>query len=101
MNIQFLKGSFKSTELSYLSKNKKHVFKFKFIPKGYQVKIKCLKHPSFNGKSSHPAKCHLYRSKYICFINGKEPKNMDRAKELAAQWAEYFLDYRITGKVQK
>ena len=101
MNISIIKGCFRSTQLTYISKNKKHKFKFEFFPQGNQVKIKCLDHPSYNGKSSDPEKTHLYRSKFICFIQGKEPKTMKRAKQLAAQWAEYFLDYRITGKVQR
>lgn len=101
MNNTIVEGYFSGTPLTYLSKNRLHVFKFEFVPRHNHVDIKCTQHPSYNGQNADPNKTHLYRSNFICFIKGKEPANMSRARALAAQWAEYFLDYRITGKVQR
>jgi hypothetical protein len=53
-----------------------------------------------NGRSSDPAKTHLFRSGKLCFISGKEPFSQSHAESLAAQWAEYFLEYSRTGQVQ-
>ena len=101
MNNNIIQGCFSGATATYLSKDRKHVFKFEFIPENNHVDIKCTQHPSYNGQDPDPEKTHLYRTNFICFIKGKEPTNMSRAKELAAQWAEYFLDYRQTGKVQR
>lgn len=101
MNTKILSGTFCSTQKVYRSKNGSYYFTFEFIVKGSHINIFCTKHPSFNGKSSNPRKTHLFHSGKICFIEGREPKTKVRAEELAAQWAEYFLDYRQTGKVQK
>lgn len=84
----------------YRSKCGRFYFTFEFIKKNSYVDVFCRKHPSFNGKSSNPRKTHLFNSGKICFISGREPKTQQRAEQLAAQWAEYFLDYRVTGNVQ-
>ena len=99
MNITLLKGNFYSTKI-YRSKKGSHYFTFKFIDRGNLVDVFCVKHPSFNGKSSSPHKTHLFHSGKVCFVKGREPKKQSRAEKLAGQWAEYFLDYRKTGKVQ-
>ncbi len=101
MNTRILSGKFNSTEKIYRSKNGNYYFTFKFVPNGSHIDVFCPKHPSFNGKSSNPRKTHLFDSGKICFVSGRAPKTQSRAQELAAQWAEYFLDYRLTGKVQK
>ena len=100
MNTKLLQGVFCSTKKVYRSKNGRHYFTFNFVDKGSNYDVFCTNHPSFNGKSSNPRKTHLFRSKKICFVDGREPKTQSRAEQLAAQWAEYFLDYRQTGKVQ-
>lgn len=100
MNTKILKGTFYSTKKVYRSKNGSYYFTFKFIDKGNHHDVFCTKHPSFNGKSSNPRKTHLFHSGEICFVSGRAPKTQSRAEKLAAQWAEYFLDYRQTGKVQ-
>ena len=86
--------------LTYRSKNGQHYFAFRFHPRNGTIEISCTRHPSFNGRSSDPVKTHLFRSGELCFASGQEPRTVARAKSLAAQWAEYFLDYLKTGKVQ-
>lgn len=100
MNATIIEGIFDSTPKIYRSKNGSYHFTFNFVNKGRHIDVFCTKHPSFNGKSSNPRKTHLFHSGKICFVDGREPKTQLRAEELAAQWAEYFLDYRQTGKVQ-
>jgi len=100
MNANIIEGTFYSTEKIYRSKNGRYDFKFKFVGKGSRIDVFCTKHPSFNGESSNPKKTHLFHSGKLCFVAGHEPQTQSRAEELAAQWAEYFLDYRQTGKVQ-
>lgn len=99
MNQIILKGRFNSRK-TYRSKNGSHYFTFEFVNKWGRIDVFCTKHPSFNGQSSNPHKTHLYHSGKVCFVKGREPKTQSRAEELAAQWAEYFLDYRQTGKIQ-
>ena len=86
--------------ITYRSKNGKHHFKFKFSKAGSHIEIFCTQHPSLNGRSSNPHKTHLFRSGRVCFVNGREPKTQAHAQELAAQWAEYYLEYRRIGQVQ-
>ncbi|RKY10508.1 MAG: hypothetical protein DRP56_00765 [Planctomycetota bacterium] len=100
MNTKILNGVFNSTMKIYRSKNGGDYFNFKFVNRGHHFDVFCTKHPSFNGKSSNPHKTHLFHSGKVCFVEGREPKTRRRAEELAAQWAEYFLDYRQTGKIQ-
>jgi hypothetical protein len=99
MNTKVVNGTFHSMKI-YRSKNGSHHFTFKFVGRISHIDVFCTKHPSFKGKSSNPHKTHLYHSGKVCFIAGREPKTQKRAEELAAQWAEYFLEYRRTGKVQ-
>ncbi len=42
-----------------------------------------------------------FRSGKLCFVAGREPRSLARAEQLAAQWAEYFCEYRRTGKTQR
>jgi len=90
-----------STTLKYRSRNGRHVFEFVFKNTGSRFEIRCTKHPSLNGRDSDPRKTHLFRSKKVCFTSGKEPRSLSRSKELAAQWAEYLIEYIRTGKVQR
>ena len=100
MNTKIVIGTFNSKEKIYRSKNGSHYFTFNFVGRVSHIDVFCKKHPSFNGQSSNPRKTHLFHSGKVCFIAGREPKTQTRAEELAAQWAEYFLNYRQTGKVQ-
>ncbi|MBI9017055.1 MAG: hypothetical protein JEZ07_07340 [Phycisphaerae bacterium] len=85
---------------TYRSKNGQHYFKFRFVQNGSICNIYCDKHPGFNGKNTNPEKTHLFRSGKICFYAGKEPANIQKARKLAGQWAEYMLEYRRTGITQ-
>ena len=100
MNTIILSGTFYSEMKTYCSKKGSYYFFFKFVTKGSYIDVYCTRHPSFNGRSSNPEKTHLFRSGQLCFVSGKEPKTRSRAEQLAAQWAEYFLEYRRTGKTQ-
>jgi hypothetical protein len=33
-------------------------------------------------------------------VEGRGPRTRERAEELAGQWAEYFLEYRKSGRAQ-
>jgi hypothetical protein len=50
--------------------------------------------------TQNPHLTHLFDSGKICFVEGRQPRDMSRAKQLAAQWAECFLEYRRTGVAQ-
>jgi len=100
MNTVILSGTFYSETKTYCSKKGLFHFIFKFVPNGSHVDVYCTRHPSLNGRDSNPEKTHLFRSGKLCFVEGKEPRTQSRAETLAAQWAEYFLEYRRTGKTQ-
>lgn len=101
MNLTIIPGVFTGVKKPYRSKDGAHYFVFKFNDKGNYIDIICKKHPSFNGRSSNPRKTHIFHSGKLCFVPGREPRYQWRAEQLAAQWAEYFLEYRRTGQVQK
>jgi len=101
MNLRIIPGIFNGIKKTYLSKNGAHYFVFEFIDKSNRIEINCKKHPSLNGRSSNPEKTHLFHSGMLCFVSGREPRSLCRAEQLAAQWAEYFLEYRKTGQVHK
>ena len=100
-NANIIIGTFFATKKTYRSKDATHFFVFNFVNRSGHIDIFCKRHPGFNGQSSSPEKCHLFHSGKLCFISGKAPTSQWRAEELAAQWAEYFLEYRRTGKVQE
>lgn len=101
MNTSITESIFDTNKIIYKSKIGSHYFAFKFVNKGGYFDIFCLNRPSLNGKSASPSKTHLYHSGKICFVSGREPNTISCAKKLTAQWAEYYSDYRITGKVQQ
>ena len=100
MNAKILPGRFHANIKTYRSKDGKFCFAFDFVSCGAYIDIYCTERPSLNGKDSNPHKTHLYPSGKVCFIKGKEPKTQSQAERLAAQWAEYYLEYRKTGKAQ-
>ena len=85
---------------TYVSKDCQHRFQFRFVQENGHIDIYCVAHPSHNGKDPDPHKTHLFSSGKVCIAQGREPTTEARAKELAAQWAEYFLEYRRTGVAQ-
>ena len=98
MNKEIISGTFYGIKKTYRSKNGRYLFTFEFINKGSYIDISCSNPPSLNGRSSAVEKTHIWPSNKICFVNGKEPKNMSRAQDLASQWAEYYLNYIKTGE---
>ena len=101
MNTNIVIGTFFGTKKTYRSKNGAYLFEFNFIDRDSHIEMYCTKHPSFNGQDKTPSECHLYRNGKISIVSGKEPHSRWRAEQLAAQWAEYFLEYRRTGKSQE
>ena len=101
MNTNIIAGIFCSLTKWYRSKDGQHLFGFRFVNQGSCVDVYCIKHPSFGGRDPDPHKTHLFSSGKLCFVSGREPPNQARAEELAAQWAEYFLEYRRTGSTQR
>ena len=88
-------------KIHYRYRDHEFIFRFVKTPERDHFVIECLKHPGFNGQDSDPHKTHLYRNNTICFISGREPKTLQRCKELAGQWAKYFVEYRETGIAQQ
>jgi hypothetical protein len=84
----------------YRSKDGRHLFAFDFAPSGEFVEVFCRKRPPLNGKDPSDRKTHIFSSGKICFVSERRPKTMNRAEELAAQWAEYYLEYCRTGIAQ-
>ena len=76
------------------------IFSFRFAPDGSHVAICCSRYPPLNGRDASVSKTHIFDSGELCFVSGKEPRTQARAEELAAMWAEYYLQYRITGIAQ-
>ena len=84
----------------YRPKNGRDFFNFRFKDRGDHVDIFCSCHPPLSGRDSDVNKTHLFSSGQLCFVSGREPRSQARAEELAAQWAEYYLEYRRTGITQ-
>jgi len=101
INSNIVFGKFFGTKITYRSKNGSYLFVFNFVDRGRYIEMYCTKHPSFNGQDKTPSKCHLYGNGKISILSGKEPRSWSRAESLAAQWSEYFLEYRRTGQVQE
>ncbi len=85
----------------YRSEDGEHYFTFRFQPQADHVDIHVLSHPGFNGQDASAHKTHLFADGKVCLVAGREPQDMDRALELAKQWAEYFVQYRATGVAQQ
>ncbi|MFG0285172.1 MAG: hypothetical protein ACF8R7_12180 [Phycisphaerales bacterium JB039] len=85
---------------TYRSKDGLHYFTFRFKRTFGGVEVYCTRHPSLMGRDSDPHKTHLFRSGRICFTAGGRPRTQGRAEQLAGQWAEYYLEYRRSGRVQ-
>jgi len=100
MNTKIVPGKFHSKTITYCSKDGNHLFSFQFVDRGNYFDIYCTYHPSFNGQDPNPRKTHIWNSGLICFVDGKEPRSWSEAEKYAAQWAEYFLEYRKTGITQ-
>jgi len=100
MNNILLAGIFLGVKKYYKSRNGRYYFNFKFEDKGSYIETYCTYHPSLDGRDSNPDKTHLFSSGKLCFVSGREPRSMARAEALARQWAEYFLEYRLTGTTQ-
>jgi len=100
MNTKIISGKFHSNTKNYRSRNGHHYFTFNFVDQGSYLNIFCTYHPSINGKDSDPHKTHLFPSGKVCFVEGREPRTQSQAEKMAAQWAEYFLEYRKTGIAQ-
>lgn len=101
MNTCMAPGQFMSAKRYYRSKDGRNYFNFKFVPSGSHVEVYCTVHPPLNGRDADPHKTHLFSSGKICFTSGRGPRTQSRAEQLAAQWAEYFLEYRRTGVPQR
>lgn len=84
----------------YRSLNGRWFFKFAFAPEGGHIAIYCLSRPSLRGQDPDPHKTHVFSTGKLCFTAGCEPREQQRAEELARQWAEYILGYRRTGIAQ-
>ena len=93
-------GESSAIKRSYRSKNGQGYFNFRFKDQGDHIDIFCSGHPPLNGRDPDVNKTHLFSSGKLCFVSGREPRSQARAEELAAQWAEYYLEYRRTGITQ-
>jgi hypothetical protein len=84
----------------YRSADGRWMFQFAFAPESDEIAVYCLAHPPLGDRDPDPHKTHLFSSGKLCFVEGRGPRDQDRAEELARQWAEYFLEYRRTGVAQ-
>lgn len=84
----------------YRSKDGSSLFQFQFVPQDGELAVYCTSRPSLNGRDPDPHKTHLFPSGRLCFVEGRGPRDQGRAEDLAGQWAEYFLEYRRTGRTQ-
>lgn len=89
------------TKRHYLSRDGRHMFAFEFVSRGGAIDVYCRSKPPLGGRDPDPHKTHLFSSGKVCFVSGREPTSRSRAEQLAAQWAEYFLEYRRTGVPQR
>lgn len=87
-----------NTKKYYRSKKGRYYFNFEFINTDSHIDIFCRNHPPLNGRDSDVVKTHLFSSGKICFVSGKEPRTQARAEQLAAQFAEYYANYILTGE---
>lgn len=101
MNTKIISVKFHGSIKTYRSENGQHYFIFEFSYNGNYFVINCQKRPSLNGRDPSVENTHLYKSNNICFIEGKEPRTLSEAQSRAKEWAEYFLEYRRTGKTQR
>jgi hypothetical protein len=85
---------------TYRSRDGKHYFMFNFTPTADEVEVHCNRHPSLNGRDPDPRRTHIFSSRKLCFVSGRAPTTIGRARELARQWAEYLLEYIRTGEAQ-
>lgn len=98
--MKIVSGVFNASKKTYRSKDGRCLFGFDFTSNNGHIDVFCHQCPSLNGRDSDPHKTHRFRSGRLCFVSGKEPRTQGRAEELAAQWAEYYLEYRRTGVAQ-
>ena len=84
----------------YRSRDGAALFRFAFKDLGDHIAIYCLVRPDFGGHDADSHKTHLFSSGQLCFVAGREPRDLAHAERLAQQWAEYFLEYRRTGVAQ-
>lgn len=82
----------------YRTEDGQHDFGFDFKEKADFIEIYCFQRPELDGRPDDVVKHHLYRSGKVCFVEGREPKTMHRAMELAKQFAEHYLEYVKTGE---
>ena len=100
MSITYvLKGS--AVTKYYRSRDGGTIFKFAFAPEHDHIAVHCLAHPPLDGRDTDPNKTHLFSSGRLCFVAGREPRDQQRAEELAKKWAEYLLEYIRTGIPQR
>ena len=100
-NHTLLPGAFPSIQKYYRSRDGRSMFTFRFVDCGQHLDVYCTDHPSLHGRDDDPRKTHLFSSGKLCFVDGREPTSLSRAEQLAGQWAEYWLDYRRTGRNQE
>ena len=85
----------------YRSQDGRHDFAFEFVERSNgNVDIYCRQRPKLRGRDSCVTKTHVFGSGKLCFVAGREPRSRSRAEQLAAQWAEYYLEYGRTGIAQ-
>ena len=81
---------------SYMTKDGRHVFKFRIQDRGGRFEIVCVQHPPFGGATRNVHTTHLYSNGRICFTAGREPRSVDEAESRAAEWAEFFSEHVST-----
>jgi hypothetical protein len=78
-----------------------HNFIFQYIDLGNYFEIDILEMPPLNGRNNSAHIIHVQPSersgKMICVNTGKEPKDIEAAKNLSVAWARVLYEYILTG----
>lgn len=98
------KGTLHSPQVyRYKTRDGKAVFTFSYEQEMEYYDIIIHDLPNFNGRESYSSIAHWLPSdlspinKKVCFINGKEPDTLEKAKKVSTQYAELLWTYILTG----
>ena len=77
---------------TYRTKDGSSLYKFRYVDNGGRFEIDILEQPSYNGKIYSAGYSHILPSarggSKICISGGYEPKSIDKARKISAEWAE-------------
>ncbi|SDR66983.1 hypothetical protein SAMN05216503_0225 [Polaribacter sp. KT25b] len=99
---QITKGTLLTYQVyKYVAKNGS-IFKFSYHKVGNHFEIDIHQQPSYEDRPNSSLICHYLSSsrdatRRICITVGSEPTNLQRAKQISAEWADLTCKYIATG----